>query len=407
MLTLVEQAAPSAVASKVRVYYDSTAKRLKLVYPDGRIGDPNDADLWNYVRNSGFWFAQRQNPAAATNCGSTTLRAAGVLSGADGWGVWNENANTTYIRTDTSSSVETGLQNRYYGTFTKVTALGKFFVSQMIEGVECQSLRGRTVRVQVWAKADSARTLRLGLVQLANAGTVDTLPATFISAAGANGTDPTLGTNLSYVAPKAGQTGDNCTLNGNAYDCSVTTAWQRFSGVFDAPSNFKNLLVCFWSNAQVTATTGSFSLSQASLTDGYEIQDWTPMNYAVELQRVQRYFTKTFPVDTLPAQTGGVGNTLRGLVAIAGAVATSSCMEWRFPVKMRAAPGTVTFYNPSAANAFMRNIPAATDATATSAANTTEDRCDVNATGLAGWTVGQEIKVCAHADAAGTNNEFA
>lgn len=406
MITLGEQAAPAGVAGKCRVFYDSTAKRIKFVYPDNRQGDPNDADLFNYLRNSGMWFAQRQNPTAATNCGSTTLRAAGGLSGADGWGAWNENANTTYTRTDTATTPETGLQTQYYGTWTKITATGKLFVSQMILGKNCLGLRGRAVRVQGWIKTDSARTIRLGLVQLQNAGTIDTLPATFISAAGANSTDPTLGTNLAYIAPRAGQTGDNCTLSGNAYSCSATTAWQRFGGVFDCPSNFKNLLVCLWTDSQLTLTTGALSLSQLSLTDGYEIQDWHCSPYDDELDRCQRNFAKTFPVDTLPAQTGGVANTLRGMVAIAGAVATSSTMEWRFPIKMRAAP-TLTFYNPSAANAFMRNVPAATDATATAAANITEDRADVNCTGAAGWTVGQELKVCAIADAAGTSNEFA
>lgn len=407
-LLLNAQTEPSVpVANKGLLYEDSSDRAPTFKDEKAVINKMLRNAMPNTLRNSGMWFGQRQGPATLTNVGSTTLRAAGVLAGADGWGIWNENANTSYQRTDTIGAVESGLSGRFYGTFLKTTSTGKFFISQMLEGNETGTIRTRTVRWQAWMKATSALTFRLGLVQLTSAGTVDTLPATFISAAGANGADPTLGTNLSYIAPKSrsGLVGDNCTINGNAFDCSVTTSWQRFGGLFDVPSNCKNILACIWTNAQAAAAAG-LSIAQLSLTDGEEIQAWTPLSYQLEVERVQRIYCKTFPVDTLPAQTGGVGNALRGGVAIAGAVATSSVMQWLFPVKMRAAP-TLTFFNPSAGNAFLRNIARSTDSTATASANVTENYSDINATGLAAWTAGDEIKVCAVADAAGTNNEFA
>lgn len=408
VLALTEQALPTSVSSQVQVYYDSTAKRLRMVYPDGRVADPGDADLTNYIRNSGMWFAQWQNPANASNVGSTTLRAGHVAGtgGCDGWGVWNENANTTYQRTDTSTTPETGLQGRFYGSFVKITSTGKFFVSQMIEAHDAQAIRGRTVRFTCWMKGTASQTVRLGLVQLNTSGTVDTLPATFISAAGANGTDPTLGTNLAYIAPKSGQTGDNCTANGNAYDCSVTTSWQRFSGVFDAPSNCKNLLPCLWTNAQLTATNG-FSIAQLSLTDGYEIQDFTPLPYQSELDRVLRYFSKSFNVDTNPATNAGAGTGEPRWMGVVGNATAVSGLTLPFPVPMRAAPNTITGYNPAASNALVRNVTGAADSSSNSLTANGEKNFLVAYTSSATSTAGQSYGLHWTAEAIGSNKEFA
>lgn len=404
-LTLDAQSQPSVVAGTVRAFYDTTTKRFRLVFEDGRIGDPGDADLSNYARNSGLWFAQRQIPATATNCGSTTLRAAGGASGADGWGVWNENANTTFARVDAMAAPETGLQSRYYGSWLKATATGKFFVNQMLEGHETAPLRGRTVRVQGKIKGTGNQTVRLGLVQLNSSGTVDTLPATFISAAGANGTDPTLGTNLAYIAPKAGVTGDNCTVNGNAADCSVTVNWQRFGAVFDVPSNCRNLVMAFWTNSQLAAASG-FSLSELSLTDGYEIQDWAPLPYDQEFSRVRRNYYKTFNVDQQPAQSVGVNTGEFKFPAVVSGAAVTAGVGFRYPNPMRAAATTLTLYNPSAATAQVRNVTDAADHTASSIAADGEQGCWITHTGLAGTASGEHLAVHLSADAGGANQEF-
>lgn len=393
-ISLAKQSAtPATPASNVGSVFLNSSKQLSLVDDTGAVQVLSLRTQTNLVRNSGMWFAQRQNPASLTTYSNTTGRSIS----ADGWGITNENASVQYIRTDTVAGVETGLQNQYYGTFSKITNTGKIIVSQVIEAKDTLAHRGDNMRLQVWLKASSAATLKIALVQNNVSATADTIAATFISAFGANAVDPTLGTNLAYLTPLAAGV-DNCTAGANAFSCSVTTTWQRFGGVVAIPTNAKNLVLMIWTDTQFAAAA-SFSMSQASITDGYEIQEWVPLPYQTELDRVQRFYQKTFALDTAPAQNAGVGGALRGMVAIAGAVATSSTIQWRFPTPLRIAPVTTTFYNPSAANAFMRNVPAATDATATSAASTTADQIDVNGTGLAGWTVGQEIKVHCSVDA--------
>jgi hypothetical protein len=395
-LTFNNGSAPATPASgKSAVFCDSTG-RLAKIDDKGAIAFVGDADLNNYLQNSGFWFAQRQTPGTNTAYSSTAGRA----MSANRWGITNENASVNFQRVDTGGAPETGLQGKYYGNFTKITSAGKIVVTQVVEARDAQSLRGRTVRFQLWMKADSARTVRLGLVQLQSAAADDTIPATYISAFGGTGTDPTLGTNLAYIAPKAGVTPDNCTVNGNACDCSVTTAWQRFGAVFDVPSTCKNVIVSVWSNAQVTAASGIISLAQASLTDGYEVQDWAPLDVAEELRNCQRFYCKTFPIDTAPAQNGGTTDSVRCILGFAGATALAAVLHWRYPVVMRAAPTTVVTYNPGAANAQVRQTSGtAADLTATATQNVGATSLDVTATGAAGGLVGNQASVHISADA--------
>ena len=393
-LTFNNGAAPATPAAGKCTLFVATDGRIAKIDEKGSISYLGDQDLNNYLHNSGFWFAQRQTPGTPAAYSSTAGRA---ISG-DRWGITNENASVNYSRTDTGTTPETGLQSKYYGNFNKITSTGKFMVTQVVEARDSQSLRGRTVRVQFWMKASSSKTIRLGLIQLANAAADDTVPATFISAHGAGGTDPTLGTNLAYIAPKSGVTPDNCTVSGNACNCSVTTSWQRFGAVFDVPSNVRNLIPAVWTDGQFTATTDTLSLAQASLTDGYEIQDWSPCDISEELRNCQRYYCKSFDTDTAPAQNAGLAGAVRGYVSVAGATANQP-IGVRFPVQMRAAPGTFVFYNPSAANAFARNTTAGTDATATASSTPAGSGTDVFFTGIAAWTVAQAVAVHYTADA--------
>jgi hypothetical protein len=377
-------------ADKVELYVDTDTERLMMIDDTGQVIRITDDGLRgrNLLVNAELDYAQRQAPASLTTYSNTTGRA----YGADRWGVTNENASIQYQRTDTSAAPETGLQARFYGNWSKITSSGKIILSQVVEGANCLHLRGRRVRVQMKLKASSAKTIRVALLQLAAAGTLDTPPATFASAFGANTVDPTWGTNLAAIVPL---TPDNASIRGNGIDCAVTTAWQRFGAVFGLPTDFKNLIVVVFTDSQFAAAD-VLRMSEAGIYDGPEIREWVPNQQAADLTLCMRYYQKSFNVDTAPAQNAGLAGAVRGHT-VAGAVAASFGI--RLPVPMRVAPTTVTFFNPSAANAFVRNVTAATDATATTAANQSEDGIDVNNTGLAAWLAGQPVAVHYIADA--------
>lgn len=321
---------------------------------------------YNHLQNSGFWFAQRQNPGSATTYSSTSSRAIT----ADRWAISNENASVTYQRTDTISAPQTGLSARYYGNFLKITNQGKLMVSQMIGGTESLHIRSRRVRVQCKLKAlgGTATTgfvWRMGLIWGTSAQAQgNSTGATFISAHNGAGVDPTLGANLEYVQPLVGQTGDGVVLRPNGVDCTVLDVWGKFGALFDVPANTRNIIFAVWSDDQVRTNNG-VAMSEVVVAEGNEPQDWRPLSYDIELHRVQRHYVKTFAVDTAPAQNVGTDTGhLDCIAGKAGATALAAQWTWRLPARMANA-GTVTTYNPAAANAEGRNITQGNDLSAT------------------------------------------
>lgn len=394
-----EETTPSTPASnKYHLYYDSTDNRIKIVTETGMIQvlTPHGFQEY-YLINGGFDINQRL-ASALTNIPSPSTT--GRVYTADRWGFTVGNATTPqYQQVDTVTAPESNLASRYYSRYKQLTNAAKMCVSQVIVGTETVRLRGRTVRLQVKLRnsVGSNKNIKIGILQLTNAGTVDTIPATFISAFNGDTVEPTFGTNLSPIAPSSSGL-DNTTVVGNFLNCAITSSWQRFSGLFTIPSNCLNIIVVIF-NDTVGAANDDLLIAEANLHDGQEIWDWNPLPFETELLRCQRFYCNTFPASVTPAQNAGLAGSVRGPVVIAGAVATSwNGKEFRFPVTMFKTP-TLTFYNPSAANAFVRNITLSTDATATASANVGDRGAHINCTGLAAWAVGNDSAVHIAADA--------
>lgn len=387
-------AAPSAPASnKAELFYDSTSKRVRLIDEKGQKSDISGGlDSLKLMTNAGFKFAQRQVPATLTSYAATT----GRTYAADRWGMTIQTSSLQYARVDSIGAPETNLQARFYGQFKQITGAGKFILSQVVEASRGFHMRGEQVRLQCLLKASSAKTIRVGLLQLNSAGTVDTIPAAFEAAFGADTVDPTWGTNLALIAPDLvvlsayGFAPGTQAIRNSAVDCSVTTAWQSFGALFTLPSNFKNLIPVIWTDSQF-AINDVLNVSQVTVLNQTQDSDWNEMPDEQDLEACQRFFVKSFDPDTNPAQNAGLGGAVRGTVTVAGAVAAPDAAI-RFPVSMRGTP-TLTYFNPSAVNAFLRNVTAATDATATATGTANGQGTDVSATGLAAWTVGQSTAV--------------
>lgn len=406
-LNMLKELTPSIPAAGFQdIFYDSADQaRAKQIHDDGHIDILSPNARYNYLLNGGFDFIQRWSPALSTNNGAGVYAqtTTGRKQSFDQWGVTTQTASNQEGRIDTATAPATGITSRFYAQFKQITGAGKLIISQVIETKDVMPMRGRSVRLQGklrFGTNASATNYRVGILQLTSAGAVDTIPAGFISAFGGVGTDPTWGANLSLLTPTLPEgSGTVPTVVNSALTVVPTNAFQRYSGVFSIPTNCLNLIVVVWTDSQLSIND-DIHMAEFQLLVGQEVNDFFPLSYVDELIRVKRHCRKTFPIDTAPVQNGGLLGATRGMVAIAGAVATSSTMSIPFDVEMRVAPTTVTFYNPSAGNAFVRNIPAATDATVTATANLSSTSIDINATGLAGWTVGQELKVHALIDSA-------
>lgn len=379
-------AGSSPSAGAIDIFYDSVDSELKYSTEDGLEIPltPLGWGDWNLLMNGGFEYAQLQVPSVLTTYSSLTGRA----MCADNWKLTNENASVQYQQIDTDNAPEAGINSRFYGKFKKITNAGKICLSQVISASDSAALRGESLRMQFAARFSvaSALTLRCGVFQLTSAGTLDVIPATFISAFGANGTDPTFGANLSAVTPASIFNGS--IVNGAA-SFVLTNAWQDFAFECDMPSTFKNILIIFWTNSQM-AVNDELNLTQAQATKNESIKDWNPSPAAYEQARIGSVLNKTFPLLTAPAQNAGLAGAIKWMAGKIGVVAIGSVGHYRFPYIMRAVP-TITGYSPSSADAQVFDVTAASVCSATAYSNTSESAIDIGCTGAIGTIVGDVL----------------
>jgi hypothetical protein len=107
---------------------------------------------------------------------------------------------------------------------------------------------------------------------------------------------------------------------------------------------------------------------------------------ALELQRCQRFYEKSFDLATKPAQNAGLSTGQTYFVGgVAGA--TTLMLYQAFKVRKRASP-TITLYNPAAANALVRNETRTADCGATTSLTGKENGFLVTANGNGSGAVG-------------------
>ncbi|MDR3560480.1 MAG: hypothetical protein P4N59_03415 [Negativicutes bacterium] len=388
------------------LWADILDKNVKTIDDTGTVDVLNESGLRsrNIIDNNMFALARRQVAATLT---SYTASSARVLT-ADRWGLTNQTASTQFANVDTAAAPVTGLSARYYGQYKQITGAGKIMVSQAQEATAIAHTRGTVVRVQakMWGTGTNL-AYRLGLIQLNSSGTVDTIPGaqgagTFVSAWGAAGVDPTLGANLAYVPPLSRGIpttplggGAYNAVNTNAIDCVVTSTPTIFGALFVVPSNCLNLIPAIWSNGQL-AVNDTINISEVGLYDGEEIRSFFYLDPALEMERLQRFYFKTFPIATAPAQNAGMNGAYN--FQAGKAAATSQWVAFDFPVSMYKVP-TLTLFNPSAANGQVRDVTGSVDCSATSTANASEAYCTITCTGNASTAVGDQLAVHLTGDA--------
>jgi hypothetical protein len=111
--------------------------------------------------------------------------------------------------------------------------------------------------------------------------------------------------------------------------------------------------------------------------------------YEQELARCQRYVRKSFPQGTAPAQNAGLTGAYVFTATKAGAVANLS-PTFPLGLSMNGTPA-MTYYNPSVANAFARDVTAGADCTATATNRSGDGSFSITATPTAAGAVGNEL----------------
>jgi hypothetical protein len=172
--------------------------------------------------------------------------------------------------------------------------------------------------------------------------------------------------------------------NGNG---ATANTWTASSAIL-ATSSQANAL---------SSASNNFKLALVQLEAGAHATAFDVLGPDTVLSRCQRYYQKSFAQGTTPAQN--VGNSTGELMFIAGkAGAAAQYGHARFPVVMRGAP-TLTYYNPAATNAQVRDVTASADTSSTSSTSARDAGFTVTATGNASTAVGNLLAVHWIADA--------
>ena len=149
----------------------------------------------------------------------------------------------------------------------------------------------------------------------------------------------------------------------------------------------------------VVGTNGAtFYITGVQLEKGSVATSFDYRPYGTELQLCQRYYEKSFNIETAPIQNGGTVGVF-GMAQIVGASTSLIMGHLSYKVTKRTTPGTITLYNPSAANAQIRNSSGSLDWSSSSVQNSGASGVVINGTTAAGSTAGQSATVHWTADA--------
>ena len=108
----------------------------------------------------------------------------------------------------------------------------------------------------------------------------------------------------------------------------------------------------------ISTNSATFYITGVQLEVGSVATPFERRPYGTELSLCQRYFQKSFPVNTAPAQNVGGTGAFYSQSHASNAPASGQII---FPVQMRDTPSTFTTYNTSAANGNWRNLTASSD----------------------------------------------
>lgn len=346
----------------------------------------------NLLLNPGFVLDQPNESNGATN---PYPSSSGAMM--DGWHQQAGNLGGGTVSYARNSSTAPGASNEILITTTGTgtpTSAGFLLLEARIEGSRLNGLGWGTfsaqpVSLSFWEKCSVAGTYAVNISNNPS-GNNRVLVEGYTLAAG-------VWTLETFTIP--GDKGGSWTLSGNSAQASVSFPlsagstnqtstfgqWQSSSAALGASGQ-----VQLSSNASATC-----EITEVKLERGPRPTIFVARSLADELTQAQRYYVKSFPQGTAPAQNLGTGNgetLVPSIVSTSGTVRSNSIS---FPVPMASSP-SITFYNPAASNTNCRDETAAADGGAGTAVGTTANgfqaTCTAAASGSAndnygfGWT---------------------
>lgn len=318
-------------------------------------------------------------------CGSIDQANAGAQASLNSYGPdeWKTITNPAAIHYQQSATAQNGCSNSIkMTTFNSTASPGSTDIAWLSQPYEAGNLTdlkygsalASNVIVDFCAKTSTAGTYGWGLQSHFPAPNLRTYASSYTT----TGTTSQCfsfsvpGDTVTALTPVPTAEGLSLSFDagsGSAAYTSTCNAWQTIAGGTPSINQFCN--TSGPTGTLLTQTNGStIEISAVRFYPATVDVAWVGTSAAQSPYTVYRYYSKTFPIGTVPAQNAGLTGALcapysqMALLPVPG-------IDWAYPQTMRAIP-TVTSYNPSAANANYRDTTAAGDVTAT-----------VNADGLA------------------------
>lgn len=253
----------------------------------------------------------------------------GLASNADdtyGHDRWNVLTQTGTIAVSTVTDAENGTPKMWRLTQSQASAQ-RMGYAQIIEGANCKYLRGKQVTLSGRIKFSLNAAVRYAILEWT--GTEDVVTSDVVN-------DWTNG------AFTAGNFFNSTTLNVLGVG-SLTPAAATLTDLtaLTAPlgSSFNNLIVFIWTEATIAQNAtldGALQLEQGAVATAREFRSAT-----IELKLCQRYFCKSYDIDTSPGSAVIVGG-MDNQVPTAGTGPIFFGID--FPSSMRTTP-TITLYD--------------------------------------------------------------
>ena len=243
---------------------------------------------------------------------------------------------------------------------------------QWLERENCIDLRGQQITLSARVRMSASTTLRYAIVEWT--GTADTITKDIVLD-WTSGTF-TAGNFFTSISTAVTATG-SLALTAN------TPANISLTGIIGSSAN--NVAVFFWTDS-TQAQNVTFDIGKVQLEVGTFATAFAPRPFGMEVSLCQRFYEKSFPQATAPAQNAGLtGSYTFGQVA--GASVNQAGTPVTFKVTKRTTP-IVTFFNPQAANSQIRGTTVALDWTGTAASNVGDTGFGFSGTSPAGSSPG-------------------
>lgn len=313
-----------AVLTIVRAVEGSTARSVAIGWQiakgwgaqDGRgalsVGERN------LLRNPGFWLWQR----------GTSISPTDGQFAADGWYSLSQTAAITGARVNPTNAPA---KSPYGGSWTQVqVAAQRHGVAQIIPYERTYGLRGEPVRFEIMLSA-SPFTGNLRFAILEWTGTADAPTKDVVNS----------WTSTNYTAGNFFISTTTNVLATGLLTPSATPALASLRATVGSSAN--NLIVFVWTES-AQAQSNLFVTSDAWFVPDTLSAPYTPRGAAAELAHCQRYYEKSYNIDTAPgAVSSNVGISATNAADLAAA-AMSILLNIPFQVRKRANP-TITLYD--------------------------------------------------------------